>query len=100
MPSRVNHQYQYHEGLPERSGGELTPIEFLPLIPFTYKTRNQDNKGTIYGSIPKHTNFPKPIQDEEEAQGLRGFIRSFNISITAGQPFITFGLEFEVAYVI
>jgi hypothetical protein len=100
FPSRVDHQYQYHEGLPERSGGLITPEEHLPLIPFTYKTRNQDNKGTVFGSIPGHTNFPKPIQDTEEVEGLRGFIRSFNISITAGQPFISFGLEFEVAYVI
>jgi len=100
IPSRVDHQYQYHTGLPERTGGGLTPVEHLPLIPFTYKTRNQDNKGTIFGSIPLHTNFPKPIQDTEEPEGLRGFIRSFNISITAGQPYITFGLEFEVAYVI
>jgi len=45
--------------------------------------------------------IPLPVtQDTEEVEGLRGFIRSFNISITAGQPFISFGLEFEVAYVI
>jgi hypothetical protein len=100
IPSRVDHQYEYHSGLPERTGGGLTPIEHLPLIPFTYKTRNQDNKGTIFGSIPDHSNFPKPIQDTVEVEGLRGFIRSFNISITAGQPFITFGMEFEVAYII
>tara|TARA_R110002153_G_scaffold54335_3_gene151365 strand:- start:914 stop:1681 length:768 start_codon:yes stop_codon:yes gene_type:complete len=100
IPSRVDYKYQYHSGLPERTGGSLTPIEHLPLIPFTYKTRNQDNKGTIFGSIPDHKSFPSPIQDTVEVEGLRGFIRSFNISIAAGQPFLTFGMEFEVAYII
>ena len=100
LPSRVNHKYQYYTGLPEATGGSLRPIEHLPLIPFTYKTRNQDNKGTVFGSIPDHTNFPKPIQDTEEVIGLKGFIRSFNTNIQAGSPFITFTLDFEVAFVI
>ncbi len=100
VPSRVNHQFEYHTGLSEASGGALTPVEHLPLIPFTYKTRNQDNKGTIFGSIPDHSNFPKPLQDTEEVSGLRGFIRSFNSQVTAGIPYLTFTLDFEVAFVI
>ena len=100
MPSRVNFKYNYHTGLPEANGGSLSPVEHLPLIPFSYKTRNQDNKGTVYGSIPEHTNFPKPLQDSEEVGGLKGFIRSFNTNITAGQPFIQFTLDFEVAFVL
>tara|TARA_A100001201_G_scaffold4595_1_gene9076 strand:- start:30 stop:800 length:771 start_codon:yes stop_codon:yes gene_type:complete len=101
IPSRVDHKYEYYSDLPEASDPtNLSPIEHLPLIPFTYKTRNQDNKGTIFAVIPDHRNFPKPIQDTEEIIGLRGFIRSFSTTLTAGQPFVQFNLDFEVALVI
>ena len=101
IPSRVDHKYEYYSDLPEASDpANLSPVEHLPLIPFTYKVRNQDNKGTVFNAIPDHTNFPKPIQDTEEITGLRGFIRSFSTTLTAGQPFVQFNLDFEVALVI
>jgi hypothetical protein len=101
IPSRVDHKYEYYSDLPESSDPtNLSPIEYLPLIPFSYKVRNQDNKGTIFNVIPDHTNFPKPIQNSTEVTGLRGFIRSFNTTLTAGQPFVQFTLDFEVAFII
>lgn len=101
IPSRVDHKYEYYSDLPEYSDpSNLSPIEYLPLIPFSYKVRNQDNKGTIFNTIPGHKNFPSPIQDSTEVTGLRGFIRSFSTTLTAGQPFVQFNLDFEVALII
>lgn len=101
IPSRVDHKYDYYSDLPEATDEtNLSPIEYLPLIPFSYKVRNQDNKGTVFNTIPGFSNFPKPIQNEKEITGLRGFIRSFSTTLTAGQPFVQFTLDFEVAFVI
>ena len=100
IPSRVDHQFEYHDGLPERTGGALTSIENLPLIPFTYKTRNQDNKGTVFALVPGYSNFSKPIHANVEVEGMGGFIRSFNTTLVPGQPFIDFTLDFEIAFII
>ena len=99
IPSRVDHLYRYHDGLPERTGGALTSIENLPLIPFNYATRNQDNQGTVYGLVNR-TTFAQPIHADIDIDGMSGFIRSFNTTLVPGQPFIDFTLDFEVAYVI
>ena len=113
IPSRVNHEYKYHKGLPERAKMDLyeTPTEFtaienLPLIPFTYKVRSQDNKGSIYAIMPDnddgtaYSNFAQPIHDNIEVEGLNGFVRSFTCNIAAGSPFVTFTMDFEVAFVV
>ena len=99
MPSRVDHQWQYHSGLAERSDDStLTPEEYLPMIPFSWRTRNQDNKGTIYGLITDHS-FEEfsPIHSQSDIAGLSGFVRSFNTTHTAGMPNIDFTIDFEVA---
>jgi len=100
IPSRVDKSYQYHEGLPERAdpSGGLTSVENLPLIPFTWKVRDQDN--TTLLDISLGSSFPSPIHTATDVTGLSGFIRSFSTQVTAGQPFITFTLDFEVAFVI
>ena len=113
FPSRVNHEYKYHAGLPERDvqdAGDVpttyTSIENLPLLPFTYKVRSQDNKGSIYALFPDtdegtaYTNFAEPVHSNIEPEGLRGFVRSFNCSFDANSTFVTFSLDFEVAVVI
>lgn len=114
FPSRVDHEFQYHQGTNERTttdaGGTpttFTPIENLPLVPFSYKVRNQDNRGSIYGTYPDDattgetfTNFPKPIHSSQEPKGVEGFIRSFNCTLQGGQPFVQFSLDFEVAFVV
>lgn len=99
MPSRVDHQWQYHAGLAERTDDStLTPEEYLPMIPLSWKTRNQDNKGTIYSLITDHkfSEF-SPIHSESNIAGLSGFVRSFNTTHTAGMPNIDFTIDFEVA---
>lgn len=102
MPSRVNHKYEYHDGLAEATDDStLTPEEYLPMIPFSFRSRNQDNKGTIYNVIPDHSFAEfKPIHSESNIAGLGGFVRSFNTTHTAGQPEITFTMDFEIARIL
>lgn len=102
IPSRVNHKYEYHTGLPEvNDDSTLTPVDNLPLIPVSWRTRNQDNTGTIYGVLSEHQ-FKEfnPIHSQKETYGLSGFIKSFSTQVTAGQPFIQFTLDFEVASIL
>jgi len=112
-PSRVNHEYKYHKGLPERAEQDLgnkpttfTAIENLPLLPFTFKVRSQDNAGSIYAMFPDtaddtaYTNFAEPIHADIEVEGMKGFIRSFTCNFDANTSFVTFSLEFEVALVV
>ena len=113
-PSRVDHEYNYHSGTAERAITDAgstpttyTPIENLPLVPFSWKVRNQDNRGSIFGTYPEDTttgetftNFPKPIHNTNEPVGVEGFIRSFNCTLQGGQPFVSFTLDFEVAFVV
>jgi hypothetical protein len=108
LPSRVDGRYSYHSALPESQ--EANPVSFteiadLPLVPFSYKVRAQDNQGSIYQFYPdvdgkKFTNFPEAIHMGSEIKGVSGFIRSFNSTFTAGQPFVTFSLDFEVAFTL
>jgi hypothetical protein len=108
MPSRVNGFYDYHSVLNESTVAnptEFTDTEDLPLIPFNFKSRVQDNKGTIFSLYPDsdglpYSNFPKPIHASNDVQGVKGFIRSFSCTFQAGTPFITFNLDFEVAFTI
>ena len=102
IPSRVDHKYEYHEGLDERTDdSSLTPEEFLPLIPFSWRSRNQDNKGTIYSVIPDHQ-FKEfsPIHSTANIEGISGFVRSFNTTHAAGVPEITYTMQFEVARIL
>ena len=113
IPSRVNHEYKYHQGLDERAAQDLgnnptsfTGVENLPLIPFTYKVRSQDNAGSIYAVFPDtdegtaFSNFAEPIHNNTEIQGMKGFIRSFNCTFDANSTFVQFTMDFEVAFVV
>ena len=109
MPSRVDGRYRYHDSLSEAQVANpttFTSIDDLPLIPFTYKVRSQDNRGSIYQFYPDgndgkpFTNFPSPIHSDSNVRGVKGFIRNFNTQIQAGLPYITFTLDFEVAAII
>ena len=108
IPSRVDGRYAYHDALPEASvtnPTEFTSIENLPLIPFSYKVRAQDNQGSIYQFYPdvdgkKFTNFPEAVHAGSEISGIKGFIRNFGTNFEAGSPFVTFTLDFEVAFTI
>ena len=108
FPSRVDGRYNYHSALPESKVANpvsFTEVADLPLIPFSYKVRAQDNQGSIYQFYPdvdgkKFTNFPEAIHMGSEIKGVSGFIRSFNSSFTAGSPYVTFTLDFEVAFTL
>ncbi len=108
MPSRVDGRYSYHSSLPEAgvsNPSNFTGLEDLPLIPFTYKVRAQDNQGSIYSFYPEvdgkiFSNFPEAIHLSSNIKGLSGFIRSFSTTFAAGQPYVQFTLDFEVALTI
>tara|TARA_R110001592_G_scaffold128609_1_gene340760 strand:- start:9288 stop:10295 length:1008 start_codon:yes stop_codon:yes gene_type:complete len=108
MPSRVNGRYSYHSALPESKVSNpttFTDIADLPLVPFSYKVRAQDNQGSIYQFFPdvdgkKYTNYPAAIHMNSEIKGLSGFIRSFSTNFDSSSGFVTFTLDFEVAFTI
>lgn len=108
MPSRVDGRYSYHSALPESTVSNpqsFTDVADLPLIPFSYKVRSQDNQGSIYQFFPevdgkKFTNFPEAIHLNSEIKGVSGFIRSFSTNFDANSGFVTFTLDFEVAMTI
>ena len=112
IPSRANHNFDYHHvstATRPMAGGnrETDDIEDLPLIPFTWKNRLYDNAGTslVAGGV----NEFKPIADEAITKleidgnsiGITGFIRSFQTTITGTEsPAIGFTLDFEQAKVM
>ena len=105
IPSRANHNFDYHT-----IDSETDDIGDLPLIPFTWKNRLYDNSGTamVGGGVKPFT----PISDAINADGVKleidgnaigitGFIRSFNTTITGAEsPQIQFTLDFEEAKVM
>lgn len=121
MPSRVNRYYRYHNGV-----SETTPHSDLPLIPFSYKSREvlvntgqrktdaggADWESTFLAASAENTDiklgdnffalatgqFPDP--SDTVIRALAGFIDNFSTQIIPGQPFITFSLNFTVATVI
>tara|TARA_R100000152_G_C6771883_1_gene198530 strand:+ start:1071 stop:1766 length:696 start_codon:yes stop_codon:yes gene_type:complete len=97
IPSRVNHEFEYHT---TGSGGtvncETADESELPTIPFTWKNREYDNDFTALVSGGK--TYFDPSQD---GIGITGFIRNFNTTLSADQfPAINFTLDFEEAMVI
>ena len=97
IPSRISSDFDYFTA----TGGtsEDLPIDQLPLIPFTFHNRDKDMKNTI--SIGVSKDFPEPISNAKEQQGVKGFVSSFS-SEFAGEAFpeVTFTLEFTEAFVV
>ena len=89
IPSRVNNNYALHAGTTVN-----TPLEELPLVPFTFASRIVDQENSL-----RAANFPDPITGSNVGKGVEGFIQTFGTNIVGGQPFITFNLTFEVALV-
>lgn len=89
MPSRVNNSYELHDGITSE-----TPVDELPLVPFTFSSRTVDQENSLRAS-----NFPDPVTGSNSGKGVEGFIQTFGTNIVGGQPFITFNLTFEVALV-
>jgi len=89
MPSRVAHNYNYHADVTSD-----TPVESCPLVPWTWASRSVDQELTVGAN-----DFPDPISNTTEVDGVQGFIQSFGTNIVGGQPFISFTMSFEIALI-
>ena len=95
IPSRANHNFEYHTGVDEN-----TDINDLPLIPFSWKNRLYDNDFAV-GVGDGKAHFTPYSDNTSATVGMTGFIRSFSTQINAQDfPAIAFSLDFEEAVVI
>ena len=98
-PSRVDNNFDYRTNVTED-----TPIEDLPILPFTFKNRAYDNSFAF--GTGNTTDSPSKIFDAATSisgnyTGVTGFMRSFTTNIVASEfPSIGFTLNFEQATVI
>jgi len=84
------------------SSGDVTSLdvgENASLVPFNYGVRYNgaqgnelDNKFTILNT----SKFPDPFVANQDVDGIKGFVRSFNTSFS-DQPYVTFSMTFEIA---
>jgi len=97
IPSRVNHEFNYHN-----SDAETQDISELDLIPFSWKNREYDNDFTAGVSGGKSYFTPtSTTKTDEVSLGITGFIRSFSTTISGQEfPSVQFQLEFEEAMVM
>tara|TARA_R110002050_G_scaffold296709_1_gene457016 strand:+ start:821 stop:1513 length:693 start_codon:yes stop_codon:yes gene_type:complete len=94
IPSRVDHNFEYHEG-----DDNTKDISQLKQIPFTWKNRGYDNDFALAGSNKKY--FTPYTNTEDNTIGITGFIRSFGTTFSGADfPSVPFTLEFEEAVVI
>tara|TARA_R100001015_G_C4610888_1_gene166287 strand:- start:599 stop:1348 length:750 start_codon:yes stop_codon:yes gene_type:complete len=109
IPSRVDTNFDYHDGTTETKD-----LDQLPLIPFTFDNRRYDErfKRQINQQIENLTGVSDlvsltavsaftDISDLDEIPGMSGFIQSFDTTFSGEQPnSVEFSLNFEVATVI
>tara|TARA_R110000751_G_scaffold16253_3_gene51646 strand:+ start:113 stop:811 length:699 start_codon:yes stop_codon:yes gene_type:complete len=96
MPSRVDHNFDYHNADSTLADKDISELD---LIPFTWKNRGYDNDFATVGSNAKY--FAPYDNTEAVTVGITGFIRSFNTTFTGVDfPAVPFTLEFEQAVVI
>jgi len=97
IPSRVNHDFEYHENT-----NENTDLNDCKLIPWSWKNREYDNDFTAAVSGGKAYFTPYSSSDIDSASlGITGFIRSFSTTVSGQEfPSVQFQLEFEEAKVI
>ena len=115
MKSRVSSDWNYHGTCSisthtnktdcEDNGGTWTETidqnttqDDCKLIPFTYKVRSQDNKMFLFESFAG--DFPKRLDGTDTtdiSQALKGFVRNFTTTITPGQPWLEFSMDFQIA---
>lgn len=89
IPSFVDSVYA------ERSGVDTSDVSSGTLIPFTFASRGAAN---LQDNIL--TALPSAFPDSSTAQGINGFIRSFNCTLSSEAVDIEFSLDFEVATVL
>ena len=109
IPSRVDTNFDYHDGTTETKD-----LDQLPLIPFTFDNRRYDErfKRQINQQIENLTGVSDlvsltsisaftDISELDEIPGMSGFIQSFDTTFSGEQPnSVEFNLNFEVATVI
>lgn len=97
IPSRVNHDFEYHKNTDEN-----TDLNDCQLIPWSWKNREYDNDFTAAVSGGKAYFTPYSSSDIDSASlGITGFIRSFSTTVSGQEfPSVQFQLEFEEAKVI
>ena len=116
-PSFVGKDFLYHKNSDwantpaavdqNLDAGEVNALlpENAPLIPFTYAVRDVGLPGKKldnqfgYNLTPERllSDFPDPVTTSADANGMKGFIRTFNTTFTGGNPFVDFTMDFEVA---
>jgi len=89
VPSRVGYDYNYHSGVTEG-----TPIEHLPLIPFSFKSRHQDS---IRSVTADNTEYFTPNHSSSVA-GHPVVIQNINTDFVPGQPWMTFSMGGEFIF--
>ena len=89
IPSFVDSVYA------ERGGVDTSDVSSGTLIPFTFASRGAAN---LQDNIL--TALPSAFPDSSTAQGINGFIRSFNCTLSSEAVDIEFSLDFEVATVL
>lgn len=87
IPSRVGNNYSYHTGVSEN-----TPLDQLPLIPFTWASRTNDKAGSTLTS-----DFPNPDDSLQEIKGISGFIDNISTNFQPGN-IVTFNIGFQEAF--
>jgi len=97
IPSRVNHNFEYHFETDEN-----TDLNDCKLIPWSWKNREYDNDFTAAVSGGKAYFTPYSSTNIDSASlGITGFIRSFTTTVSGQEfPSVQFQLEFEEAKVI
>jgi len=100
IPSRVADDWDYYTISDDGSATDITAateMKDCPLIPFSFKTRDSDNQGTL--DITGIGNFPSIVTGATDIvkYGLKGFVRNFSTTFTPGQPFIEFSMDFQIA---
>ena len=97
IPSRINHEFEYHAGTTKD-----TDLNDCKLIPFSWKNREYDNDFTAAVSGGTAYFTPYNSTDTDAATlGITGFIRSFSTTITGQEfPSVQFQLDFEEAKVV
>tara|TARA_R110002110_G_scaffold326737_1_gene538513 strand:- start:1468 stop:2223 length:756 start_codon:yes stop_codon:yes gene_type:complete len=104
-PGRVDGDWNNYSGITDN-----TPIEKLPLIPWTWHNRKHDYSNTLINVIPDKfagdpfsATYPSPISDSDQTNviGTVGFISSFTTTMSGAEhPSIQFQLEFQEATVV
>jgi len=91
-PSRVDKNYEYHS-LSSPNDAEDKPHEELPLLPFTWASRELDQENTAGASTFPSTTATSAFTSIE---GITGFVNDFSTTFDAGGV-VSFTLGFQEA---